>query len=162
MLTAFAVNQYYLKITDASNTYLSKTDASNTYVTKQDYNERYDTGVIALTEEGFNKIKNMAEEVGTTITLTTTIDFSENVQLTDTHDKELILGVNYDANNIYRNIHLMPNQTISDYDAHDAVEENWYTGHAMLLLPSQDDGYFAISYQNGTYGQLILTLIAHC
>lgn len=140
--------------------YLSKTDASNTYVTKQDYDKRFDTGVIALTEEGFNKIKAIAEEVGTTITLTAETDFSANVQLTHTRDKELILSVNYDVDNIYRNIHVMPNQTIDDYDALQGTESTWYTGHAVLTLPSQDCGYFAISYQNGTHGQLILTLLA--
>lgn len=151
LLTAKAVDQYYLK----------KSDASNTYVTKQDYNNRFDTGVIVLTEEGFNKIKAIAEKVGTTITLTATTDFSENVQLTNTRDKELILGVNYDVDIIYRNIHLVPNQTIDDYDALQGAESTWYTGHAMLTLPSEDNGYFAISYQNGTHGQLILTLLAH-
>ena len=161
LLTAFAINEYYLKKIEASNTYLSKTEASNTYVAKQDYDKRFDTGVIALTEEGFNKIKAMAEKVGTTITLTATTDFSENVQLTNTRDKELILGVNYDVDNIYKNIHVMPNQTIDDYDALQGTESTWYTGHAMLTLPSQDNGYFAISYQNGTHGQLILTLLAH-
>ena len=100
LLTASAIYDNYLK----------KTDASNTYVTKQDYDKRFDTGFIALTEEGFNKIKAMSEEVGTTITLTATTDFSENVQLSHTYDKELILGVKYDVDNIYRNIHVMPNQ----------------------------------------------------
>lgn len=150
LLTAKAVDQYYLK----------KTDASNTYVTKQDYDKRFDTGVIALTEEGFNKIKAMAEEVGTTITLTATTDFSENIQLTNT--KELILNVTYNGNNIYRNIHLVPNQSIDDYDAYqDASESTCYTGHAMLSLPSLDNGYFLLSYQNGTHSQLILHMIQH-
>lgn len=160
MLTAKAVDHYYLKKTDASNTYLSKADASNTYVTKQDYDERYDTGDIGLTQAGYNKINSMAENIGTTITLTATSDFTENTQVSNT--RELILSVNYNANPIYRNIHLMPNQTIDDYTAYqDATEENWYTGHAILVLSSQDYGYFAITYQNGTHSQLILTLIAH-
>lgn len=169
VLTAKAVDQYYLKKTDASNTYLtktdasntylSKTDASNTYVTKQDYDERYDTGDISLTQDGYDKINSMAEDIGTTITLTDTSDFTENTQVSNTC--ELILSVYYNANPIYRNIHLMPNQTIDDYTAYqDATEENWYTGHAILVLSSQDYGYFAITYQNGTPSQLILTLIA--
>lgn len=160
ILTAGAVDLFYLKKTDASKTYLTKTDASNTYVTIQDYDERYDTGDISLTQAGYNKIKSMAENIGTTITLTATSDFTENTQVSNT--RELILSVNYNGNPIYRNIYLMPNQTIDDYAAYqDATEENWYTGHAMLVLPSQDYGYFAISYQNGTRSQLILTLIAH-
>lgn len=140
--------------------YLSKTDASNTYVTIQDYDKRFDTGDISLTTEGFNKIKTMAEKEGTTITLIATTDFNENIQVTNI--REFILSVYYNGNPIYRNIHLMPNQTIDDYTAYqDATESTWYTGHAMLNLPSQDYGYFAISYQNDTDSQLILTLIAH-
>lgn len=154
------VNKYYLTKTDASNTYLKKTDASDTYVTKHDYDERFDTGDISLTTEGFNKIKTMAEEEGTTITLKATTDFNENIQVSNI--REFILNVYYNGNPIYRNIHLMPNQTIDDYtDYQDAPEYTWYTGHAMLNLPSQDDGYFAISYQNDTHSQLILTLISH-
>lgn len=158
-LTAHAINQNYLKKTDASNTYLTKTDASNTYVTKQDYEERIDTGDITLTQNGFDKISAMTEDVGTTITLTHTTDFTEHIQVTNT--RELILNVYYNGDPIYKNIHLVPNQTIDDYTAVQEGTENWYTGHAILILPSQDYGYFAVSYQNGNYSQLILTLIAH-
>ena len=154
------VNKYYLTKSDASNTYLTKSDASNTYVTIQDYDERFDTSDISLTTEGFNKIKTMAEEEGTTTTLIATTDFNENTQVTNID--ELILSIYYNGKPIYRNIHLMPNQTIDDYDDYqNATEYTWYTGHAMLNLPSQDNGYFAISYQNDTDGQLILTLISH-
>lgn len=151
LLTGKAINDIFL----------TKTDASNTYVTKQDYEERIDTGDIALTREGYHKINAMAEEIGTTITLTDTSDFTEHIQVTNT--RELILNVYYNGDPIYRNIHLVPNQTIDDYTAYqDATQENWYTGHAILILPSQDYGYFAVSYQNGTtHSQLILTLIAH-
>ena len=142
-----------------NDTFLTKTDASNTYVTKQDYEERIDTGDITLTKNGFDKISVMTEEVGTTIALTDTTDFTEHIQVTNT--RELILNVNYNGNPIYRNIHLMPNQTIGDYTAVQDGIENWYTGHAILILPSQDYGYFAVSYQNDTPSQLILTLIAH-
>lgn len=159
LLTASAINRYYLKKTDASNTYLTKTDASNTYVTKQDYEERIDTGDITLTQNGFDKISAMTEDVGTTITLTHTTDFTEHIQVTNT--RELILNVYYNGDPIYINIHLVPNQTIDDYTAVQEGTENWYTGHAILVLPSQDYGYFAVSYQNGNYSQLILTLIAH-
>lgn len=142
-----------------NDTFLTKTDASNTYVTKQDYEERIDTGDITLTKDGFDKISTMTEEVGTTIILTETSDFTEHIQVTNT--RELILNVNYNGDPIYRNIHLMPNQTINDYTAVQDGIENWYTGHAILILPSEDDGYFAVSYQNDNYSQLILTLIAH-
>ena len=158
-LTKTDASNTYLAKTDASNTYLAKTDASNTYVTKQDYEERIDTGDITLTQSGFDKISAMTEDVGTTITLTETSDFTQHIQVTNT--RELILDVYYNGDPIYKNIHLVPNQTIDDYTAVQEGTENWYTGHAILVLPSQDDGYFAVSYQNGNYSQLILTLIAH-
>lgn len=158
--TKTELNNDYLKKSDASDTYLTKTDASNTYVTIEDYDERFDTGDIVLSTQGFNKIKTMAEKEGTTITLIAPTDFYDYVQVTNTN--EIILSVHYNGNPIYRNIHLMPNQTIDDYTAYqDATEYSWYTGHAMLNLPSQHNGYFAISYQNDTNNsQLILTLIA--
>lgn len=145
--------------------YLTKTDASNTYLTKQEYNNRYNTDKIVLTDDGFNKIKNMAEEVGTTITLMVTTDFTKNVQPINVNElfnvNELLLNVFADDGNpIYRNIHLMPNLTIDDYnDLQDSRCETWYSGHAVLVLPSQDLGYFAISYQKGN--MLTLTLTAH-
>ena len=138
--------------------YLTKTDASNTYLTKQDYDKRYDTGKIVLTENGFNKIKTMAEEVGTTIELFVITDFTENVQLNNTNELKLNVFAE-SVEPIYRNIHLVPNQTIDDYDQLQySSESTWYTGNAMLNLPSQDLGHFAISYLKGDV--LILTLIA--
>lgn len=139
--------------------YLTKTDASNTYVTKQEYNGRYDTGKIVLTENGFNIIKTMAEEVGTTIILSATSDFTENVQSSNTNELKLDVFAE-SVEPIYRNIHLVPNQTIDDYDdLQGSSESTWYTGHATLNLPSQDFGLFAISYQKGNV--LLLTLITH-
>ena len=139
--------------------YLTKTDAFNTYVTKQEYNGRYDTGKIVLTENGFNKIKTMAKEVGTTIELMDTTDFTENVQSNNTNELKLDVFAK-SVEPIYRNIHLVPNQTIDDYDdLQGSSETTWYTGNAMLNLPSQDTGHFAISYQKGV--ALILTLIYH-
>ena len=161
LLTAFAIDNYYLKKTDASNTYLTKTDASNTYVSKEDYDNRFEKAILTLTEAGFNKIKTMAEDEGTTIVLTPTSDFTEQVPPIDPNNmKEIRLYVNYGVETLYSNIHLMPNETTDDYnDLQGSLDEYWYTGHAMLILPSQDDGYFVISYQKGV--QLILRLIMH-
>ena len=154
-----SIKQSYLLKTDASNTYLTKTDASSTYVSKEDYDNRFDTGKIVLTENGFNKIKTMAEEVGTTIELMVTTDFTENVQSNNTNELKLDVFAEF-VEPIYRNIHLVPNQTIDDYDdLQGSSESTWYTGNAMLNLPSQDIGYFTISYQKGSI--LILTLITH-
>ena len=147
------------KINLTEQYYLKKTDASNVYLTKQEYNNRYDTGEILLTVDGFNKIKNMAEKVGTTITLMVTTDFIENVQPINVN--ELLLNVFAGSvKPIYRNIHLMPNQTIDDYDAlQNSQYKTWYSGHAVLILPSRNFGRFAISYQKGN--MLILTLTTH-
>lgn len=150
----------YLKKTDASNTYLSKTDASNTYVLKADYNTGFEKGIITLTEDGFNKIRNMDENEGTTITLNITSDFTEQVPpLNPNNMKELRLNVKYDIEPIYSNIHLVPNTTTDDYDNLQDTTSYWYTGHAVLTLPTQDNGYFIISYQKGV--NLILSLIKH-
>lgn len=141
--------------------YLSKTDASNTYVSKEDYDKRFEKAILTLTEDGFYKIKTMAEEEGTTITLDATSDFTEQVPpINPNNMKEIRLYVNYDVENLYSNIHLMPNITTDDYDdLQGSFDEYWYTGHAMLLLPSQDYGYFVIAYQKGV--NLILRLIMH-
>lgn len=150
----------YLSKTDASNTYLTKTDASNTYVSKLDYNTRFEKAILTLTEAGFNKIKNMVENEGTTITLNATSDFTEQVPPIDLNNmKELRLLVKYGVEVIYSDIHLVPNSTIDDYDALQGTTSGWYTGHAMLTLPTQDNGYFVIAYQKGV--NLILRLIMH-
>lgn len=138
----------------ATNTANIATNSSN--IT----NLQDDIGKIVLTEKGFNKIKTMAEEVGTTIELMVTTDFTENVQSNNTNELKLDVFFAESVEPIYRNIHLVPNQTIDDYDQlQGSSESNWYTGNAMLNLPSQDTGHFAISYQIGAV--LILTLIYH-
>lgn len=141
--------------------YLTKTDASSTYVSKEDYDKRFEKAILTLTEAGFNKIKTMTEDEGTTITLNATSDFTEQVPPINPHNmKEIRLYVNYDVETLYSNIHLMPNGTTDDYDdLQGSLDEYWYTGHAMLLLPSQDDGYFIIAYRKGV--NLILRLIMH-
>ena len=141
--------------------YLTKTDASNTYVSKEDYDKRFEKAILTLTEDGFNKIKTMAEDKGTTITLNATSDFTEQVPpINPNNIKEIRLYVNYDVENLYSNIHLMPNKTIDNYDVlQDSLDACWYTGHAMLVLPSQNYGYFVIAYQKRSV--LILTLITH-
>ena len=160
ILSSSVINYNYLKKSTASDIYLSKTDASNTYVTKQDYNNRFEKAILTLTEAGFNKIKTMVENEGTTIILSATSDFTEQVPEIDPNNmKEIILYVKYGVESIYSNIHLVPNTTIGDYDNLQGSSDYWYTGHAMFLLPSQDNGYFVIAYQKGV--QLILRLIMH-
>lgn len=115
--------------------YLTKTDASSTYVSKEDYDNRFEKAILTLTEAGFNKIKTMAEDEGTTIVLTPTSDFTEQVPPIDPNNmKEIRLYVNYGVETLYSNIHLMPNQTTDDYNNLQGSEgEYWYTGHAMLI-----------------------------
>lgn len=141
--------------------YLSKTDASNTYVSKEDYDNRFEKAILTLTEAGFNKIKTMAEDEGTTIVLSPTSDFTAQVPPFNPNNmKEIRLYVKYDVEPLYSNIHLMPNSTTTDYNYLQSSDTDyWYTGHAILVLPSQDDGYFAIAYHEQE--QLILRLIMH-
>ena len=172
------VNKYYLTKTDASNTYLTKTDASNTYltktdasktyltkiyalntyVTKQDYEESIDEGYIRFTPQGWKKFIAITETIGQTITLNAPDDFLEHVQLTGNND--VILQFFYNSHTVFENIHLHPNKTVETLD--DLLgTKTYYTGQAILVLPSHDYGYFVVSYQNGNYSQLILTLLAH-
>lgn len=165
------VNKYYLTKTDASNiyvtkvdadnTYVTKVNADNTYVTKQDYDNRFEKAILTLTEAGFNKIKNMVENEGTTITLNAKSDYTEQVPpINPDNLKELILNVKYGVEAIYSYIHLVPNTTLDDYDNLQGTCSYFYTGHAMLILPaSLDNGYFIITYQKGV--NLILRLIMH-
>ena len=145
LLTASAIDQYYLK----------KTDASNTYVTKQDYEERIDKGDITFTSAGWEKIRAITDTEGQTITLRINSDFSEHIQLTGTNDA--ILQFFYDGNPIYKNVYLHPNSTLDDLDDHDAHQITFYTGHAIFTLASQSNGWFDIAYQEG--GSITLHLI---
>ena len=167
LLTAFAINEYYLKKTDASNTYLSKTDASNTYLTKtdasntyltktdasntyltkQDYNERIDTGDIIFTAQGWNKFKAITDTEGQTIELKVPTDFLEHIQATGTND--LILQLVYNSHVVFGNVYLHPNNTIDDLDSIAGAKTTYYTGQAILTLSSQSNGLFYIVYQNG-------------
>lgn len=149
-------------IDSIKQSYLLKSDASNTYVSKEDYDNRFEIARLTLTEDGFNKIKTMTENEGTAIiTLNTPNDFTEQVPpINPNNMKEIRLNINYDVNTLYSNIHLVPNTTTNNYDnLQGSLDEYWYTGHAMLLLPSQNDGYFIIAYQKGV--NLILRLIMH-
>lgn len=150
------VNKYYLTKTDASNTYLKKTDALDIYVTKQDYNERFDTGDISFTAQGWNKIKDFKEEPGQDIILTIRGrgDFLEYVRLTGHND--VILQFFYNSNTVFENIYLHPNNTIGDLDDF-RIKTTYYSGQAVIVLPSQDVGLFDIAYQEGEF--IILHLI---
>ena len=157
MLTAKAVDQYYLKKsdasntylskTDASNTYLSKTDASNTYVTKQDYEERLDTGDIQFTAQGWTKFKAITDTEGQTIELHVPADLLEHVQVTGTNDLKLQLV--YNSHAVFENVYLHPNNTINDLDSITGAKTTYYTGQAILTLSSQSNGLFYIVYQEG-------------
>ena len=147
LLTAKAVDQYYLKKTEASNTYLSKTDASNTYVTKQDYDERFDTGDISFTEQGWTKFKAITDTVGRTIELNVLTDFLEHIQVTGTND--LTLQLLYNRHVVFGNVYLHPNNTIDDLDSIAGAKTTYYTGQAILTLSNQSNGLFYIVYQNG-------------
>lgn len=138
LLTAKAVDQYYLK----------KTDASNTYLTKQDYDNRFDTGVISLTAQGLNKIKGLTDTPNQVLELHVPSDFLE---LSQQHTgKDLKLQIVYNGSPLYDNIILHSNRTIGDYDniSSSSPKAVWYTGQAIITLTSQSDGLFDIAYHD--------------
>lgn len=139
LLTGAAISQYYLK----------KTDASNTYLTKKDYDKRFDTGAIILTAQGLNKIKALDDTPNKTIELHVPSDFLELMQLSG--NKDLKLQIVYNDSILYDNIVLHPNRTIEDYDniSSSSAKTIWYTGQAVIVLASQSDGLFDITYSNG-------------
>lgn len=158
LLTAKAVDQYYLKKTDASNTYLTKTDASNTYVTKQEYEKRIDEGTITFTSQGWEKLRAITDTEGQTITLRAGVDYIEHIQITWNHDA--ILQFRYDNNFIYKNVYLHPNSSLDDLDdpnGHNSQQVTFYTGQAIFTLATQSDALFNIIFQEG--GSIILHLI---
>lgn len=155
ILTAYAIDNYYLKKTDASNTYLTKIAASNTYVTKQDYEERIDTGDIQFTTQGWTKFKAITDTEGQTIELNVPADLLEHVQVTGTRDLKLQLI--YNSHAVFENIYLHPNNTINNLDYITGAKTTYYTGQAMLTLSTQSNGLFYIVYQEGV--SLTLRLI---
>lgn len=158
LLTAAAIHDTYLKKTDASDTYLTKTDASNTYlskiaasntyVTKQDYDERYDTGDIQFTTQGWTKFEAITDTEGQTITLSVPGDLLEHVQVTGTNDLKLQLV--YNGHAIFENIYLHPNNSINNLDYIAGAKSTYFTGQAVLTLSTQSKALFYIVYQETT------------
>ena len=158
ILTSSAVDQFYLKKSDASNTYLSKTDASNTYVTKvhadttyltkQDYEESIDKGDIQFTTQGWTKFKAITDTEGQTITLSVPGDLLEHVQVTGTNDLKLQLV--YNSHAVFENIYLHPNNSINNLDYITGAKSTYFTGQAVLTLSTQSEALFYIVYQETT------------
>ena len=142
MLTAKAVDQYYLKKTDASNTYLSKVDASNTYATKSALKSlEYDYFDADLTPTGLAKIQSNAT-IGTSITLRKNTDFVENIYNTNLAHKTAIFSLYLDDNEdvyISENIKLDIGRTTSYYGDNDQPY-TWLTGLGVIKLGSASQG----------------------
>lgn len=169
LLTAKAVDQYYLKKTDASNTYLSKTDASNTYATKTELSntnkriDALDTGTfdVDLTTAGFAKIKANVT-IGTPITLTKDTDFSQYLNYTDY--KTVIFTLYIDNNEEYfisTDIKLDVGYTADVYKENDQ-NYTWLTGIGVIKLGPNTNGnnYLCyISYSQGYTSPLVITPI---
>jgi len=158
VLTAFAINQYYLKKSDASNTYVTKVHADATYVTKQDYEESIDTGDIQFTTQGWTKFKAITDTEGQTITLSVPGDLLEHVQVTGTNDLKLQLV--YNGHAVFENVYLHPNNSINNLDYIAGAKSTYFTGQAVLTLSTQSEALFYIVYQEttGITLQLITTL----
>lgn len=142
MLTAKAVDQYYLKKTDASNTYLSKVDASNTYATKSALKLlEYDYFDADLTPTGLAKMQSNVT-IGTSITLRKNTDFVENIYNTDLAHKTAIFSLYLDDNEevyISENIKLDIGRTTSYYSNNDQPY-TWLTGLGVIKLGPASQG----------------------
>lgn len=134
------------------NNYLKKTDAYNTYVSKEDYDKRFDIVAISLTAQGLNKIKALTDNPNQVIELHIPVDCLEIVQ--QPSGKDLKLQIIYNGSPLYENIVLHSNRTIGDYNniSSSSPKTIWYTGQAIITLASQSDGLFDIAYQ---YGNLL-------
>ena len=160
MLTAKAVDQYYLKKTDASNTYATKTELSNA-------NKRIDaldTGTfdIDLTTPGLEKIKANVT-IGTPITLTKDTDFSEYIDGVDTY-KTILFSIYTDQSEDYyisADIKLDVGYTADVYGDNDQ-NYTWLTGIGVIKLGPNTNGnnYLCyISYSQGYTSPLVITPI---
>lgn len=173
LLSAFAISQYYLKKTEASNTYLTKTDASNTYATKLEYEANQADIVkltkrvdsldsasvdVPLTASGLAKIQ-ANPTIGTPIKLITNTDFA--IELADYHDDTKSIDFSlykdddeevYIAYNIKLNV-----QKTTDYYADNDQPYIWWTGLGVIKLGASgtaDNQYlcqiaYSHTYDNG-------------
>lgn len=158
MLTAKAVDQYYLKKTNASTTYATKTELSNA-------NKRIDaldTGTfdIGLTPTGLAKIKANVT-IGSPITLTKDTDFSEYIDGVDTY-KTILFSIYTDQSEDYyisADIKLDVGYTADVYGDNDQ-NYTWLTGIGVIKLGPDTNGnnYLCyISYSQGYTSPLIIT-----
>ena len=169
MLTAKAVDQYYLKKVDASNTYLTKTDASTTYATKTELSnankriDALDTGTfdIDLTTPGLEKIKANVT-IGTPITLTKDTDFAEFLDYTNY--KTVMFTLYTDGSEDYyisADIKLDVGYTADVY-GDNSQNYTWFTGIGVIKLGPNTTGnnYLCyISYSQGYTRPLVITPI---
>lgn len=169
ILTAYAIDNYYLKRADASNTYLTKINASNTYATKNELNnankriDALDTGTfdVDLTTSGLAKIKANVS-IGTPITLTKDTDFSQYLDYTNY--KTVIFTLYMDDNENYfisTDIKLNVGDTADVYGDNDQ-NYTWLTGIGVIKLGPNLNGnnYLCyISYSQGYTSPLVITPI---
>ena len=159
LLTAAAIDQYYLKKTDASNNYATKTELRNA-------NQRIDALNIGsfdvdLTIAGLAKIKADVT-IGTPITLTKDTDFSESLDYTDY--KTVLFTLYTDKNEvafISTDIKLDVGDTVDVYGDNDQ-NYTWLTGIGVIKLGPNTNGnnYLCyISYSQGYTSPLVITPI---
>lgn len=165
-----SIKQSYLLKSDASNTYLSKTEASNTYATKtklSNTDKRIDaldigTLYIDLTTPGLAKLQ-ANPTIGTSISLTKDIDFSEHVDEVDTY-KTILFSIYTDRFEDYyisADIKLDVGYTGDLYGDNDQ-NYTWLTGIGVIKLGKELEGnqYLCyISYSQRYITPLIITPI---
>lgn len=127
ILTAKAVDQYYLKKSDASNTYITKSAIKTL---------EYDYFDAVLTPSGLAKIQADAT-IGTSITLVTDTDFTADIYNIDMEHKTAIFNLYQNDENLYisTNIKLDIGWTTTYYVDNDQPSI-WYTGIGVIKLGS--------------------------
>lgn len=154
-----------------SYNYLKKTDASNTYATNTKLNDAkrridaLDTGRldIGLTTPGLAKLQTNPT-IGTSISLTKDIDFSEHINGENTH-KTILFSIYTDKSldfYISRNIKLDVGYTANLYGSNDQ-DYTWLTGIGVIKLGNKaemNNQYLCyISYSKGYITPLFITPI---
>ena len=153
MLTAKAVDQYYLKKTDASNTY------ATINALKPLQNSYFDAD---LTPAGLAKIQANAT-IGTSITLDKDTDFIENITNTDLAHRTVIFSLYRDDDEevyISENIKLDIVNT-TDYYSDNDQPHIWFTGLGVIKLGSasaSNNNYLCyIAYDTTSTSGLMIT-----
>ena len=163
MLTAKAVDQYYLKKSDASNTYATKLEHEANQADIVKLTKRVDsldmaTIDVSLTASGFEKIQ-VNPTIGTPIKLIKNTDFDIEIAQYDDDTESIAFSLYKDSDEefyIALNIKLNVQKT-TDYYADNDQPYIWWTGVGVIKFGNPTDSgnqylchiAYSYSYDNG-------------